>query len=104
MEGDMVINKSILPIETAISFLNARNISFNLEESHHHGPFWSLKISFPDNIIAIVEGDIGFSISIIINGDHYELWQYDKLIHKLGETNKYNIEKQLSLLIDFLSL
>lgn len=74
---------------------------FILVEETAHGPYWGVKYVKNDLIIN-VKGDIGFHIEIIIDGNSYDLWRYERSVNNHLKTSSENILFQLSVLKSFL--
>ena len=89
-------------IDIIKSFFNSNLPLFALINSYADSPYWGIKYSYKEIRISM-EGDTGYSTTIIINGEEYPLWQYDRNVIKANKTNKKNILYALNVIKKFLS-
>ncbi|TQO39258.1 hypothetical protein GQ41_3930 [Arenibacter algicola] len=101
MESIMVGNWALENNEIVKDYFQNNFPDFILLEQTAHGPFWGVKY-IKNNIVINVKGDIGFYIEIIIDGNLYDLWQYDRSVNNYQKTSNENILSQLSILKSFL--
>lgn len=89
-------------IELIKQFFNSNLPQFELIESYAESPYWGVRYSFKNLSISII-GDVGYGITISIDGKEFPLWQYDRTVNNAMKTNKKNILYQLNVLNRFLS-
>jgi hypothetical protein len=88
-------------IEFIKDFFSNNLSNYKIERIDSHGPYWYISFVL-DEIKIIIDGDIGFGITIELYDSKYELWQYDKSVVNAMKTNKENILYQLNVLKSFL--
>lgn len=89
-------------VKFIISYLNKNIKEYILIKSNSYGSFWDIEFEYKE-IKVKISGDIGFSISLFIEDNVYDLSQYDRTVINHMETSKENLLIQLDILKDFLS-
>jgi len=81
--------------------LYAKSLNLLLIDKWVKMPFWHFEFS-KNEIKIIIDGDRAFDISIVINGNIFYLYQYDRTVIKKNLTNTENIIYQMEVLRKFL--
>ena len=84
-----------------VLMLYAKRLNMILIEKWVKLPFGHFEFSY-NEIKIIIDGDRAFDISLIINGDTFYLYQYDRSVMKYNLTNIKNIIYQMEALRSFL--
>ncbi|MBK8968402.1 MAG: hypothetical protein R3D58_13405 [Saprospiraceae bacterium] len=89
-------------IELIKDYLTNRAVAFSIVRENFHGPFWYLKLQIKEYDVTI-SGDIGFEVKIKFKDEELPLWKIDRSLINHGKTSPQNIEKQLEVLLTYIS-
>jgi hypothetical protein len=107
LDGNLVANFTMATwaennIGLAQKFFQENLPDYQIRNTSTHGPYWSLEAVHAEIRIRI-GGDVGFNIEVYIDGAKYQLWQYDKSVSNVTDTNEANILFALGVLKKFLT-
>jgi hypothetical protein len=104
MESSMVKNSSgDSYIDLIKEFFHENFITSSIIKENTHGPFWHISLLINNGIKIIFEGDVGFYVTVEIEGERLELWRYDRSVNNHGKTTIENIKYQLEIIKEFLA-
>jgi hypothetical protein len=101
MESNMVNNWANHNCCIVEDFLKRNFPQIRILKKYAQSPYWNILLEY-EYIKVKTDGDIGFSIDILIEDSKYPLCQHDRSVDNKMETTKENILYQLSVLKRFL--